>query len=170
MPPSAEPGDEAFEVVLVEDNDNDAELMLRSLHRHNVANPVLRIPDGAAALDYFARLADDDHPLPRVVFLDIKLPFVDGVEVLRAIRTNPRTAMLPVVMLTSSAQDADVSHSYGNGANAYVVKPLEFTNFVETIGALGMFWVVVNTPPRPRPGSAPPAGTEPVIAAKDPGR
>jgi CheY-like chemotaxis protein len=140
-------------ILLVEDNPNDLELTLIALERTHLANEVVVVRDGADALDYlFARGQHEGRANgnPAVVLLDLKLPKVDGLEVLREIRADARLKSTPVVMLTSSKEETDLLRSYELGANAFVVKPVEFTHFVEAIADLGVFWAVLNEPP---PGS-----------------
>ena len=137
-------------ILLVEDNQSDEELTLRALKKSNILNPVVVVRDGAEALDYlFTRGAHAQRPateIPQVVLLDLKLPKIDGLEVLRAIRADDRTKLLPVVVLTSSIQDQDIVASYGLGANSYVRKPVDFTQFVEAVRQLGLYWLVINQP------------------------
>jgi len=137
-------------ILLVEDNPSDEELTLRALKKSNILNRVVVMRDGAEALDYlFRRGAHASRPadeVPQVVLLDLKLPKVDGLEVLRAIRADERTKLLPVVVLTSSIQEQDVVSSYGLGANSYVRKPVDFTQFVEAVRQLGLYWLVINQP------------------------
>ena len=140
-------------ILLVEDNPKDLELTLIALEKTHLANEVVVVRDGAEALDYlFARGPHDGRAAssPAVVLLDLKLPKVDGLEVLREIRGDARLKSTPVVMLTSSREETDLLRSYELGANAFVVKPVEFTHFVEAIADLGVFWAVLNEPP---PGS-----------------
>ncbi len=138
-------------ILLVEDNPNDEELTLRALKKSNILNPVVVARDGAEALDYlFARGTHANRPagpVPQVVLLDLKLPKVDGLEVLREIRASEATKMLPVVVLTSSLEEQDVIRSYGLGANSYVRKPVDFTQFVDAVRQLGLYWLVINQPP-----------------------
>jgi two-component system, response regulator len=138
-------------ILLVEDSSSDEELTLRALRKSNVANRVVVTRDGAEALDYlFAQgaFADrDPRDLPQVVLLDLNLPKIGGLEVLRRIRADERTKLLPVVILTSSSEDKDLLVGYGSGANSYVVKPVDFTQFADAVRQLGMFWLVVNQPP-----------------------
>jgi two-component system response regulator len=143
---------EAVDILLVEDNPQDAELTIRALKKHNLANRVIVIEDGAEALDfifacgkYAAR--DVGHP-PKVVLLDLKLPKVNGLEVLRALKQDERTRVIPVVVVTSSREDPDIKTAYGLGANSYVVKPVEFDAFAEAVSSLGLYWLLVNQPPR----------------------
>ncbi len=137
-------------ILLVEDNPSDEELTLRALKKSNILNRVVVMRDGAEALDYlFARGAHASRSadeVPQVVLLDLKLPKVDGLEVLREIRADDRTKLLPVVVLTSSIQEQDVVSSYGLGANSYVRKPVDFTQFVEAVRQLGLYWLVINQP------------------------
>lgn len=140
-------------ILLVEDNPNDLELTLIALEKSQLANDVVITRDGAEALDYLhskGKYADRPPGNPAVVLLDLKLPKVDGLEVLRTIRTEGPLKSLPVVMLTSSREEQDLVRSYEYGVNAYVVKPVDFPEFVRAIGDLGVFWAVLNEPP---PGS-----------------
>jgi len=140
-------------ILLVEDNPNDLELTLIALEKSQLANDVVITRDGAEALDYLlskGKYADRPPGNPAVVLLDLKLPKVDGLEVLRTIRTEGPLKSLPVVMLTSSREEQDLVRSYEFGVNAYVVKPVDFPEFVRAIGDLGVFWAVLNEPP---PGS-----------------
>ena len=135
-------------ILLVEDNPNDEALTIRALKKHNIRNEVIVVRDGAEALDWlFARgvhAARDATTLPQVVLLDLKLPKVSGLEVLRAVRADPRTKRLPVVLLTSSKEDQDVVTGYDLGANSYVCKPVDFADFAEAIRQLGLYWLVLN--------------------------
>jgi two-component system response regulator len=137
-------------ILLVEDNPSDEELTLRALKKSNILNRVVVVRDGVEALDYlFSRGSHASRPadeIPQVVLLDLKLPKIDGLEVLRAIRADDRTKLLPVVVLTSSIQEQDVVSSYGLGANSYVRKPVDFTQFVEAVRQLGLYWLVINQP------------------------
>jgi CheY-like chemotaxis protein len=146
---------EAKKILLAEDSCNDVELTLAALEEHNLANEVVVASDGVEALDYLHRrgkFADRPDGPPMVVFLDLKMPKVDGLEVLRQIRGDAELKSIPVVILTSSREDQDLIESYRLGVNAYVVKPVDFEKFVETVKQLGLFWVVVNQPP-PRRGT-----------------
>ena len=139
-----------IEILLVEDNPRDVEMTLRALKKHNMANKVHVVTDGAEAMDFiFTRGAyahTDKNQVPKVVFLDLKLPKVSGLEVLRAIKGDERTRSIPVVVLTSSQEEKDMVESYLLGVNSYVVKPLDFDNFVEAIGQIGLYWLVINKP------------------------
>jgi len=140
-------------ILLAEDNPQDVELTLTALDEHNLANEVVVVNDGAEALDYlyrrgkFAMRADND---PAVVLLDLKMPKVDGLEVLRTIKKDDNLKTIPLVILTSSREEKDLVESYKLGVNAYVVKPVNFQQFIEAVKELGAFWAVVNEPP---PGS-----------------
>ena len=137
-------------ILLAEDDPNDAELTLRALAERHLANAVDVVKNGADALDYLFRrgaYAARNGEDPAVVLLDIKMPKVDGLEVLRRIKCDPRLKKLPVVMLTSSREEGDLMRSYELGVNAYVVKPVEFDQFVRAVSDLGMFWAVINEPP-----------------------
>ena len=137
-------------ILLVEDNPDDEVLALRALKKNKIGNSVFVARDGAEALDFlFARgsHAGREPGLPEVVLLDLKLPKVDGLEVLRQIRSDPRTNMLPVVILTSSKEDQDLIAGYRGGANSYIRKPVDFDQFVEAVRQLGMYWLVLNQPP-----------------------
>ena len=138
-------------ILLVEDNADDEALTIRALNKSKVANKIDVVRDGAEALDYLfctgAYSDCDPLDLPQVILLDLKLPKVDGLEVLRRIRAEPRTRMLPVVILTSSKEDQDRISAYTSGANSYVRKPVDFSQFVDAIGNLGLYWLVLNEAP-----------------------
>jgi CheY-like chemotaxis protein len=140
-------------ILLAEDNPEDVELTLAALAEHQLANEVVVVRDGAEALDYIRRRAayatrHEGHPA--VVLLDVKMPKVDGLEVLRQLKADVTLRSIPVVMLTSSREESDLVESYRLGVNAYVVKPVEFREFIEAVKSLGLFWAVLNEPP---PGS-----------------
>ena len=140
-------------ILLVEDNPRDLELSLLALEKSNLANEVVTVRDGKEALDYLFRrgpYADRQQGNPAVVLLDLKLPKVDGIEVLEKIKAEPTLQAVPVVMLTTSREEKDLLRSYQLGVNAYVVKPVVFKEFIEAIRELGIFWAVLNEPP---PGS-----------------
>ena len=134
------------EVLLIEDNPEDAELTIRVLKKHNLANNLVHLQDGEAALDFL--FAKGSNTIPRLVLLDLKMPKVDGIEVLRKIKNDEQKKLIPVVILTSSKEERDVIESYKLGVNAYVVKPVEFEKFVEAVAKLGLFWLLINQPPR----------------------
>ena len=140
-------------ILLVEDNANDEYLTLRALKKHNVANDVVVARDGVEALDYLfgtgAHAARDTRETPLVVLLDLKLPRVDGLEVLRRVRSDERTRLLPVVILTSSNEERDVINGYKLGTNSYVQKPVDFTAFMDAVGQLGLYWLMLNQPAPP---------------------
>jgi two-component system response regulator len=137
-------------ILLVEDNADDEELTLRALAKSNILNPVTVVRDGVEALDYLfgrgAHASRDARDQPQVVLLDLKLPKLDGLEVLRAVRTDPRTKRIPIVILTSSAEEQDIVAGYELGANSYIRKPVDFTQFVEAVRQLGLYWLVLNQP------------------------
>ena len=136
------------DILLVEDNSSDEELTLRALRKNKVANNVVVARDGAEALDYlFARAGRERTKLPQVVLLDLNLPKIGGLEVLRCIRADERTKLLPVVILTSSREEKDLAGGYASGANSYIVKPVDFTQFSEAVRQLGLYWLVLNAPP-----------------------
>jgi two-component system response regulator len=141
------------EILLVEDSPEDAELTIRALRRNKIANEIHVAEDGAEALDFiFCRGAFEDRPpsqVPRLVLLDLKLPKVSGMDVLRAIRADERTKAIPVVVLTSSKEERDVIDGYKLGVNAYAQKPVDFEQFSETVRQIGMFWMLINQPPPP---------------------
>jgi len=139
-------------ILLVEDNPDDEELTKRALIKNNIANNITVAHDGQEAVDYLfaaGKFKDRDiRDLPVIVLLDLKLPKLDGLEVLRQIRANDWTRNLPVIILTSSKEDEDIIKSYRRGANSYVVKPVDFKQFSEAIVTLGIYWLVLNEPPR----------------------
>lgn len=142
--------DRPVEVLLVEDNPRDAELTMRALRKRHLANHVVHAKDGQAALDFLFRegpYAQRGQAHPQVVLLDLKLPKVDGIEVLRQIRGDQCLKALPVVVLTSSREESDVVKTYRLGVNSYIVKPVEFENFSEAVSNLGFYWLVLNQPP-----------------------
>jgi CheY-like chemotaxis protein len=137
-------------ILLVEDDPRDIELTLGSLEEYNLANEVLVVRDGVEALDYLYRrgqFADYPNGNPAVILLDLKLPKIDGFEVLKTIRSDEKLKLIPVTILTSSREDNDLIQSYKLGVNAYIVKPVDFHQFTDAIKALGIFWAVLNEPP-----------------------
>jgi len=139
------------EILLVEDNPNDVELTLRALKNNKLTNRIHVVRDGAEALDFlFSRGAYSGRnatSLPKVVLLDLKLPKVDGLEVLKQIKQDPRTHVLPVVVLTSSREEPDVERCYALGVNSYIVKPVDFEGFVRAVSEAGLYWLLLNQPP-----------------------
>jgi two-component system, response regulator len=143
-------GQSYVEILLVEDNPDDVEMTLHALRREKLANTVHVARDGEEALDYVFRrgqYAGRTNAHPRVVLLDLKLPKVDGLQVLKEMKEDPRTKAIPVVILTSSREERDMVSGYRLGVNAYIQKPVDFDQFRETVKALGLFWLVVNQPP-----------------------
>jgi CheY-like chemotaxis protein len=142
---------ESVEILLVEDNPADAELTVRALRKQNLANRLHVVHDGAEALEFVfatgAYAARRIEQAPRVVLLDLKLPKVDGLEVLRRMKADPRTRRIPVVVMTSSREERDVVESYELGVNSYVVKPVNFEQFARAVSDLGLYWLLLNHPP-----------------------
>jgi two-component system response regulator len=140
------------DLLLVEDNPDDAGLVIRQLKKSNLCNNLIHLHDGEEALDFlFVRGKFSDRKIedrPKVILLDLKMPKVDGLQVLREIRNDDRTKLIPVVMMTSSREERDIVESYSLGVNAYVVKPVGFDNFSTAVAELGMFWLLVNQPPK----------------------
>jgi two-component system, response regulator len=143
----------SVEILLVEDNPNDAELTMHALKKAKFGNPLVHVKDGEEALDFvfcrgsFAGRSLDDKP--KVILLDLKLPKVDGLEVLRQIKGDERTRGIPVVVMTSSREERDVVESYQLGVNSYIVKPVDFQKFIDAVERLGFYWLLLNQPPRP---------------------
>ncbi len=141
----------AMDILLVEDNPQDAELIIRAFKKRNLANSLFVAEDGAEALDYiFCRgkyAKDEAVHHPKLVLLDLKLPKLNGLEVLRAIKKDERTRSIPVLVVTSSKEDSDIKAAYQLGANSYVVKPVDFDAFMEAISSLGLYWLLVNQAP-----------------------
>ena len=139
------------EILLVEDNPHDAEMAIRALKKNNLANNVLHVTDGVEALDFiFARGTYSGRKIetgPKIILLDLKLPKVDGLEVLKAVKSDERTKIIPVIALTSSTEESDIIESYRLGVNSYIVKPVDFDKFVEAIKGLGYYWLLLNKSP-----------------------
>jgi two-component system response regulator len=142
---------EKIEILLVEDNPHDAEMTIRSLRKVNLANKLVHLKDGAEAIDFiFAKGAFADRQIenkPKVILLDIKMPKVDGIEVLRQIKLNDITKTIPVVIMTSSKEEQDIIASYNLGVNSYVVKPVDFEGFAKAVAELGFYWLMINELP-----------------------
>lgn len=143
---------EDVEILLIEDNPADVELALRALKRNNIANKIYVVSDGEEALDFiFTRGSFSDRKDkigPKVIILDLKLPKVDGLEVLQTIKSDPRTKIIPVVVLTSSKEESDIVKSYRLGVNSYIVKPVDFEKFVEAVRTFGFYWLLFNQAPK----------------------
>jgi two-component system, response regulator len=144
--------EDSVDIVLVEDNLSDAELTIRALSKKKLANNLIHLSDGSQALDflfgegkYFNR---DNMQLPKVILLDLKMPKINGIEVLTRLRTDERTCKIPVVVLTSSQEDSDVNQCYRLGINSYIVKPVEFDKFLQAVSEVAMYWLALNCPPQ----------------------
>ncbi|OGS69587.1 MAG: two-component system response regulator [Flavobacteria bacterium RIFCSPLOWO2_12_FULL_35_11] len=141
-----------IEILLIEDNMNDAELTIRALKKNNLANKLVHLKDGAEAIDFI--FAEGNYSgrkvenVPKVILLDLKMPKVNGIEVLKKIKADERTKKIPVVILTSSKEDPDIQECYRLGVNSYVVKPVRFEQFVKSVSELGLYWMILNQPPR----------------------
>jgi len=140
-----------IEILLIEDNLNDAELTIRALHKSKISNKLVHVKDGASAIDFLfgkGEYADRDSSIkPKVILLDLKMPKVDGLEVLRLIKENDLTKKIPVVVLTSSKENPDIELSYALGANSYIVKPVDFDGFMKAVSELGLYWLLFNQQP-----------------------
>jgi two-component system, response regulator len=145
-------GYKIIDILLIEDNPNDAELTVRVLKKNNIANAIHVIPDGAEALEFFFAEGKysgrDMNNSPKIVILDLKLPKVDGIEILKRVKSDDRTKTIPIVVLTSSKEESDVIKSYKLGANSYIVKPVDFQKFADSIRDLGYYWLLLNEPPK----------------------
>lgn len=138
-------------ILLVEDNPDDVELTIHALKKNNIANPILVVRDGQEALDYLfyeGKYASSKHSLPNIILLDLKLPKVDGIEVLQKIKGDRKLKLIPVVVLTSSKEENDVMKSYDLGVNSYIRKPVDFDQFVNTVRQIGFYWLLINEPPQ----------------------
>ena len=135
-----------IEILLIEDNPEDAELMIRALTKNRLANNLLHLKDGEEALAYLFS-SETNNSIPKLILLDLKMPKVDGIEVLKIIKNDPQKKIIPVVVLTSSKEEEDIVKSYQYGVNAYIVKPVEFDKFMKAVADLGLFWLVLNQQP-----------------------
>jgi len=136
-----------LEILLIEDNDQDAELTMRALCEYNMGNQIIRLVDGQEALDYFFSSNSKDNDIPRLILLDIKLPGINGLEVLKSLKSHDITRSIPVVILTSSTEEKDIQTCYHLGVNSYISKPVEFDSFLNTMKTLGMYWLLMNRAP-----------------------
>ncbi len=135
---------QTLEILLVEDNPDDANLAIRALKKNNLANHLLHLEDGQQVLDY---IFNSDNAMPRLILLDLKMPKVDGIEVLKRLKADEKKKLIPIVMLTSSKEESDIIKTYQLGVNAYIVKPVDFDQFVKAVTDLGLFWLVLNQSP-----------------------
>ena len=144
--------DSIVEILLVEDNEHDAEMTIRALKKNKITNGVIHLKNGVQALDFLFGTGEFEgrniHEKPKVILLDLKMPKVDGIEVLQKIKENEVTKMIPVVVLTSSKENPDIKKCYALGANSYIVKPVDFSGFMEAISHSGLYWVMLNQPPQ----------------------
>src|SRR5688572_29845382 len=136
----------AIEILLVEDNADDAELTIRALRKHHLANNLLHLQDGEEALNFL--FSEKKSDMPKLILLDLKMPKVDGLEVVRNIKADQAKRIIPVVMLTSSREECDILETYKLGINAYIVKPVEFDKFVHAVSEIGFFWMILNQAPK----------------------
>lgn len=136
-----------LEILLIEDNDLDAELTMRALREYNMGNKIVRLSDGQEALNYFFSSKDKPNEIPRVILLDLKLPGINGLEVLQQLKSHEFTQAIPVVILTSSTEESDIQTCYHLGVNSYISKPVEFDSFQNTMKTLGMYWLLMNRAP-----------------------
>lgn len=140
-----------LDILLCEDNKRDADLTIRALKKYNVTNNIIWVKDGEEALDYLFKRGNysnkSDSIKPKVILLDLKMPKVDGLTVLKEIRANNDTKLIPVVIMTSSQEESDIAGSYDLGANSYIVKPVDFNKFMDSIAEVGLYWMLLNRPP-----------------------
>ncbi len=134
----------SIDILLVEDNPEDADLAIRALKKNNLANNLLHLEDGQEALDF---LFNDANEMPQLILLDLKMPRVNGIQVLRKLKSDEKKKIIPIVMLTSSNEEKDIMESYKLGVNAYIVKPVDFTQFSNAVAEIGLFWIFLNRPP-----------------------
>lgn len=142
---------ESGHILLCEDNKRDADLTMRALRKHNITNTIIWVKDGEEALNYlFGKGKYKNRPVedtPRVIMLDLKMPKMDGMQVLEKVRSNPKTRHIPVVVMTSSREESDIARSYDLGANSYIVKPVDFSKFMKSVSEVGLYWLLLNRPP-----------------------
>lgn len=138
----------AIDILLVDDNKEDAEMTIRTLRKGNMAERLLHLSDGEEALTYFSRYSNNENLLPKVILLDLNMPKVNGLEVLRTIRGDDKLKSLPVIVMTSSKEDSDIIETYSLGVNAYIVKPLDARKFVEIVADLDIHWMIMNSEPK----------------------
>ena len=140
-----------IEILLVEDNIHDSELTIRALRKNNIANKIIHLEDGASAIDFLFGKGEfenrNTNNKPKVILLDLKMPKIDGIEMLKIIKEDDFTKRIPVVILTSSKEHPDIERAYSLGANSYIVKPVDFENFTNAISTLGFYWMLLNEPP-----------------------
>ncbi|MGZ3836977.1 MAG: response regulator [Flavisolibacter sp.] len=143
---------EQVDILLVEDNPNDAELTIRALKKNNILNNILHLEDGEEVLHYIFGTGKyterDTQEIPRVILLDLKMPKIDGLDVLKQLKSNEKTKVIPVILLTSSKEDRDIMEGYKLGVNSYIVKPVGFENFVKAVSDIGFYWLLMNQPPK----------------------
>ena len=138
-----------IEILLIEDNLNDAELAIRALKKNNITNKLLHLKDGEEAVNYlFPQNGLSSNAIPKVILLDLKLPKVDGIQILKRLKSDERTKTIPVVILTSSQEERDIVESYKLGVNSYVTKPVEFEKFINAVASMGLYWLLLNQPPK----------------------
>lgn len=140
------------DILLVEDNPSDAEMTIRALRKNNIINGILHLQNGEEALEYIFATGEyserNIEEIPKIILLDLKMPKVNGLEVLEKIKSDERTKIIPVVLLTSSKEDKDITDGYKLGVNSYIVKPVEFENFVKAVSDIGLYWMLINQPPK----------------------
>ena len=135
----------SVEILLIEDNPDDAGLAIRALKKNNLANNLLHLQDGEEVIDF---LFNESNQMPKLILLDLKMPKIDGIEVLRKLKSDERKKVIPIVVLTSSKEERDIVESYKLGVNAYIVKPVDFDQFVKAVTDVGLFWLILNQPPQ----------------------
>ncbi|MFT3705350.1 MAG: response regulator [Agriterribacter sp.] len=141
-----------YDIILVEDNPSDAELAIRALRKSHIVNSLLHLENGEEVLDYIFCTGQykgrNINDIPKLILLDLKMPRISGLEVLQQIKSDERTKMIPVVLLTSSKEESDISNGYKSGANSYIVKPVEFESFLKAVSNTGLYWILLNQPPK----------------------